>query len=136
VPIISEMTSTRNPTGHVGLLSNFSALASALTEFFAERAALFTQESRAALLATAHAGSVFDSSRSPFPIRLYFLIASAVVGVAYLAGISWTWTALAAAGTHFVIALILLLIARNRITEPFFRATLTELKKDREWLKI
>jgi hypothetical protein len=26
-------------------------------------------------------------------------------------------------------------IARNRITKPFFRATFTELKEDREWLK-
>jgi uncharacterized membrane protein YqjE len=64
-----------------------------------------------------------------------FLIAGAVVGLAHLAGISWIWTALAAAGAHFVTALILLLIARNRIREPFFRATLTELNEDREWLK-
>jgi uncharacterized membrane protein YqjE len=64
-----------------------------------------------------------------------FLIASAVAGAAHLAGISWVWTALAAAGAHFVIALILLVIARDRITKPFFRATLTELKEDREWLK-
>ena len=64
-----------------------------------------------------------------------FLIASAVVLSAHLAGISWVWTELAAAGAHFVIALALLVIARNRMTKPFFRATLTELKEDREWLK-
>jgi uncharacterized membrane protein YqjE len=43
--------------------------------------------------------------------------------------------ALIAAGAHFVIALVLLLVARSRMTKPFFRATLTELKEDREWLK-
>ena len=64
-----------------------------------------------------------------------FVIASIVVGLAHLAGVSWLWTALAAAGAHFVIALILLVIARNRMIKPFFRATLTELKEDREWLK-
>jgi uncharacterized membrane protein YqjE len=64
-----------------------------------------------------------------------FLIASAVVGSAHLAGISWVWTALAAAGAHFMIAVILLVIARNRMIKPFFRATLAELKEDREWLK-
>jgi uncharacterized membrane protein YqjE len=64
-----------------------------------------------------------------------FLIVSAVVGLAHLAGISWVWTALAAAGGHFVVALILLLVARSRMTKPLFRATLTELKEDREWLK-
>ena len=61
-----------------------------------------------------------------------FLIASGFVGLAHLAGISWVWTALAAAGAHFVIALILLAVARGQISKPFFRATLTELKKDRE----
>jgi len=30
---------------------------------------------------------------------------------------------------------ILLLVARSRITKPLFRTTLAELKKDREWLK-
>jgi uncharacterized membrane protein YqjE len=64
-----------------------------------------------------------------------FLIASGVVGLANLAGISWVWMALAAAGAHFVIALILLLVARSQMTKPFFRATLTELKEDREWVK-
>jgi hypothetical protein len=64
-----------------------------------------------------------------------FLITGAVVGLAHLAGISWPWIALAAAGLHFMIALVLLLIARSRITKPFFRATLAELKKDREWLR-
>ena len=49
-----------------------------------------------------------------------FLIASAVVGLAHLAGISWVWTALAAAGA-FVIALILLLVARNRRTKRLAR---------------
>jgi len=129
------MTSIRNPTGHAGLLGNFLALASALTEFFADRFALFTQESRAGLLQVVVLASCLTLAVVLFLLGYIFLIASAVAGVAYLAGISWAWIALAAAGAHFVIALILLLIARNRITAPFFRATLTELKKDREWLK-
>src|SRR6266403_1697783 len=54
---------------------------------------------------------------------------------AHLAGVSWPWIALAAAAVHFIIALILLLVARSRITKPLFRTTLAELKKDREWLK-
>ncbi len=51
------------------------------------------------------------------------------------AGISWLWTALMAAGAHFIIALALLLVARSRMTKPLFRATVSELKKDHEWLK-
>jgi hypothetical protein len=78
---------------------------------------------------------LLDSSAAPCALGYVFLIASAVVGVAHLAGISWPLVALAAAGLHFVIALVLLLVARNRITRPLFRTTLAELKKDREWLK-
>ena len=129
------MTSIRNPTGHAGLLDNLLALANALSEFFADRFALFTQESRAALLQVVVLASCLILAVVLFLLGYIFLIASAVVGVAHLAGISWAWTALAAAAAHFVIALILLLIARNRITKPFFRTTVTELKKDREWLK-
>ena len=70
-----------------------------------------------------------------FTFGYIFLIASAVVGLAHLARISWLWIALAAAGVHFVIALVFLLVARSRMTKPLFRATAAELKKDREWLK-
>jgi uncharacterized membrane protein YqjE len=129
------MTPTRKPTGHAGLLGNFLALASAITEFFAGRVALFVQESKAELLRLVVVASCFILAVVLSVLGYILLIAGAVVGLAHLAGISWIWTALVAAGAHFVIALILLLIARNRISEPFFRATLTELNEDREWLK-
>jgi uncharacterized membrane protein YqjE len=58
-----------------------------------------------------------------------------VVAVAHLAKVSWLWTALAAAGLHILIALVLLLVARSGIKRPIFRGTAAELKKDREWLK-
>jgi uncharacterized membrane protein YqjE len=64
-----------------------------------------------------------------------FLVVAVVAGLAHLIGTSWPVIVLAAAVLHFVIALVLVLIARSRITKPVFRATLTELKKDREWLK-
>jgi uncharacterized membrane protein YqjE len=133
--VISEMTHTRNPAGQDGLLDNLLAFANALTEFFAHRFALFAQDSKAALLQLVVLVACFILAVVFSVLGYIFLVASAVVGVAHLAGISWVWTALAAAGVHFVIALILLLIARSRITEPFFRATRIELKQDREWLK-
>jgi len=36
---------------------------------------------------------------------------------------------------HFIIAGVLLLVARSRIKKPMFRDSIDELKKDREWLK-
>jgi uncharacterized membrane protein YqjE len=133
--MISETTRSRNPAGHAGLLENLLALASALTEFFEGRFALFAQESKAALVQLLVLAACLILALVLCVLGYVFLIASAVVSLAHLAGISWIWTALAAAGAHFVVALIVLLVARSRMTKPLFRATLSELKEDREWLK-
>jgi len=133
--MISKRSSPRNPAGHAGLLENLLALASAVTDFFESRFALFTQESKtAAVQVLILAGSVVFALRL-CALGYVFLITGVVVGLAHLAGVSWPWIALAAAAVHFVFALVLLLVARSRITKPLFHATLAELKKDREWLK-
>lgn len=129
------MTPTGNPAGRSGLLDNLLALMNALTEFFAARFALFAQESKAALLQLVVLGACLILAVVLSVLGYIFLIASAVVGMAQLVGISWVWTVLAAAGAHFVVALVLLLIARKRITEPFFRVTLYQLREDGEWVK-
>jgi uncharacterized membrane protein YqjE len=133
--MIRETTRSPNPAGHTGLLENLLALASTLTGFLESRFALFARDSKAALvqLLVLAACSIFALV---FCVLGYvFLIASGIVGLAHLTGVSWVWTALAAAGAHFVTALILLLVGRSQMTKPFFRATLTELREDREWVK-
>ena len=62
-------------------------------------------------------------------IALVFLIARAFGDGA------WPWVLLAAALFHFILAGLLLLIARLRLGVPLFPLTLEELKKDQEWLK-
>ena len=133
--MISDTNPSPNPSGHAGLLENLLALASALTGFFEGRFALFAHESKAALVQLFVLAACSILALLFCVLGYVFLIASGIVGLAYLAGISWVWTALAAAGAHFVIALILLFVARSQMTKPFFRATLTELKEDREWMK-
>jgi uncharacterized membrane protein YqjE len=133
--MISETTRSRNPAGHAGLLENLLGLASALTEFFEGRFALFAQESKAALVQLLLLAACLILALVLCVLGYVFFIISAVVGLAHLGGISWVWTALAAGGAHFAVALILLLVARSRITKPLFRATLNELKEDRKWLK-
>jgi len=130
-----EATRSRNPAGHPGLLANLLALASALAGFFESRLALFSKESKAALVQMLSLAACLIAAVMLFAVGYVFLIASAVVGLAHFAQVSWLWVALVAAGTHFLIALVLLLVARNRMTKPLFRATASELKKDREWLK-
>lgn len=133
--MISESSRSRNPAGHAGLLQNLIALASALVEFFESRFALLAEESKTAALHLLILVGCLILAVLLCALGYVFLITGAVAGLAHLLGISWPWIALAAAVLHFIVALVLLLIARSRITKPFFRATLAELKKDREWLR-
>ena len=133
--MISESARSRNPAGHAGLLENVLALVSALTAFFESRFVLVAQESKAALVQVLILAGCLILALLLCALGYIFLITGAVVGVAHLVGISWHWVALVAAGVHFVVALVLLLVARSRITKPLFRATVAELKKDREWLR-
>ena len=118
-----------------GFIGSLVALASALAEFFESRAALFATESKAALVQFVLIAICLIAALLFFAFGYVFLLATAVVAIAHLANVSWLWTALAAAGLHILIALILLLIALTWIKRPIFRATTAELKKDREWLK-
>jgi len=133
--MISETKRSRSPAGHSGLLENLVALASALTDFFESRFVLLAQESRVALVQLLVLAICLVVAAILVAVGYIFLVITAIAGLAHLAGISWLWITLAAAGVHFVIALVLLLVARTRITKPLFPVTASELKKDREWLK-
>ena len=132
---MSASTRSRNPAGHAGLLGNLLALLNALAGFFESRFALLAEVSKVAAVQLLILVSCVVFALLLCALGYVFLITGAVVGLAHLIGISWPWIALAAAVVHFIIAMVLLLVARSRITKPLFRATLTELKKDREWLK-
>ena len=133
--MISETKRSRSPAGHSGLLENLVALASALADFFESRFVLLAQESRVALVQLLVLVICLVVAAILVAVGYIFLVITAIAGLAHLAGISWLWITLAAAGVHFVIALVLLLVARSRITKPLFPVTASELKKDREWLK-
>jgi uncharacterized membrane protein YqjE len=133
--MISESSRSRNPAGHPGLLQNLLALVNALAEFFESRFALLAEESKAAAVQLLILAGCIVFALLLCALGYVFLITGIVVGLAHLAGISWPWIAIAAAALHFIIALVLLLIAWNRITRPFFRVSLAELRKDREWLR-
>ena len=131
----SESPSSRNPAGHSGLIDNALGLLSAIVEFFEIRFALAAQESKAAALQLLILVGCVIAALALCVMGYVFLIVSAVVGLAHLLGTSWPVVALVVALVHFIIAGVLLLVARSRITKPMFRDTVDELKKDREWLK-
>jgi TRAP-type C4-dicarboxylate transport system permease small subunit len=133
--MISEPKRSRSPAGYSGLLENLVALARALADFFESRFALLAQESRVALVQLLVLAICLIVASVLVVFGYIFLIISAIVGLAHLAGISWLWITLAAAGVHFVIALVLLLIARRRITKPQVPETTSEIKIDLKCLK-
>jgi uncharacterized membrane protein YqjE len=133
--MISESSLSRNPAGHSGLLNNVLGLLSAIVQFFEVRFAVLAQESKSAALQLLILVGCVVAALALCVMGYVFLIVSAVVGIAHLLGTSWPVVALVVALLHFIIAGVLLLVARSRITKPMFQDTVDELKKDREWLK-
>jgi uncharacterized membrane protein YqjE len=133
--MIGESSPSRNPAGRAGFLTNLLALANALAAFAESRLALFTRESKSALLQLLLLVACLVAAILLFAFGYVFLIATAIVGLARATQISWEWTALGAAGVHFVLAIVFLLVARTRMTKHPFPETSAELKKDREWLR-
>ncbi|HWH91426.1 MAG TPA: phage holin family protein [Candidatus Binatia bacterium] len=126
---------SRNPAGHSGLLDNALGLISAVVAFFEGRFVLLAQESKTAAVQLLILVGCVIAALALCLMGYVFLIVSAVVGLAHLLGTSWPVVALVVALLHFIIAGVLLVVARSRITKPMFRDSIDELKKDREWLK-
>ena len=125
----------RNPAGHAGLIHNLLALVNDLAGFLESRIGLFAKESKTALVQILVLLACVTAAVVLVLFGYIFLIASAIAALAQSLDVSWIWITLAAAGLHFILALICLLVARNRIKPSMFAATAAELKKDREWLK-
>jgi len=131
----SDSIPSRNPAGHSGLLDNALGLVSAVVAFFETRFVLLAQESKSAAVHLLIMVGCIIAALTLCVMGYVFLIVSAVVGIAHLLGTSWPVVALVVALLHFIVAGVLLLVARSRITKPMFRDSVDELKKDREWLK-
>ena len=131
----AEAMRSRNPAGHAGLFNSFFGLINSLIEFIASRSALFAKESKEVLAQLLIVIACLVAAIISFTLGYLFLVGSVVVAIAHVVGISWIWVALAAAGLHFVLAVVCLFIARTRVTRAPYRELTSELKKDREWLK-
>jgi uncharacterized membrane protein YqjE len=130
-----ETMRSRNPAGHAGLLNNLLAFFSDLAGFVESRVALFAKESKILLVQMLVLAACLLAALMFLAFGYVFLIVGAVVALARVAQISWVWVALIAAGLHFLLAIICLLIARSRMIKSPYRELGAELKKDREWLR-
>jgi uncharacterized membrane protein YqjE len=125
----------RNPAGHAGLLHNLVSLLNSLAGFLESRAALFAKESKTALVHVLVLVASLAAAAFLAVFGYLFLVASAIAGLAHTLHVSWIKITLIAAGLHFVLAFVCVLIARSRMHKSMFEMTTVELKKDREWLK-
>ena len=125
----------RNPAGHAGLLRNLVSLLNSLAGFLESRLTLFATESKSALVHVLILVGCLAAAAFLAVFGYIFLVASAIVGLAHAFHISWVKMALMAAGLHFVLAFVCVMIARSRMHRSMFEMTGVELKKDREWLK-
>jgi uncharacterized membrane protein YqjE len=131
----AETMRARNPAGHAGLFNNLLALVNDFAAFVESRFALFARESKLALVQLLVLGACLVAALMFFALGYLFLLGSAVVLIAHLTEASWINIALGAAGVHFLLALICVLIAWFKLVKTPFRELSTELQKDREWLK-
>jgi uncharacterized membrane protein YqjE len=125
----------RNPAGHAGLLHSLVSLLNSLAGFLESRAALFAKESKTALVHVLVLVACLAAAAFLAFFGYIFLVASAIAGLAHAFDVSWIKITLIAAGLHFVLAFVCVLIARSRMHKSMFEMTTVELKKDREWLK-
>ena len=125
----------RNPAGHAGLLHNLVSLLNSLIGFLESRVALFAKESKTALVHVLVLVGCLAGAAFMVVFGYLFLVASAIAGLSQALHVSWIKITLMAAGLHFVLAFVCVLMARSRMHKSMFEMTGVELKKDREWLK-
>jgi uncharacterized membrane protein YqjE len=125
----------RNPAGHAGLLHNLVSLLNSLVGFLESRAALFARESKTALVHILVLVGCLLGAGLLAVFGYIFLVTSAIFGLSHALHLSWVKVALIAAGLHFLLAFVCVMIARSRMNKSMFEMTGVELKKDREWLK-
>ena len=119
----------RNPAGHAGLLHNLVSLLNSVAGFLESRIALLAEESKTALVHVLILVGCLAAAAFLAVFGYLFLVASAVVGLAHAFHISWIKIALMAAGLHFVLAFVLVMIARSRMSKSMFEMTGTVLKR-------
>lgn len=124
-----------NPAGHAGLIDNAIGLISALFAYVETRAALLAVESKAMLLQLAAVVGFALGALIAVIFGYIFILASLIVGIAHLTGVSWTWIALAVGLLHIALAVACVVLAKTKLTGRLYPETRAELKRDQQWLK-
>ena len=124
-------------TEAAGIFGHLSALLAAKLAYLRARLELAGLEGREAAL---HYGIILGLALGGLVALVFgylFFVIALVFLIAHLIGgeNAWIWVTLGAAVLHFLVAGVLLLVAKARLGTPMFAASLHELKQDQEWLK-
>lgn len=126
---------SRNPAGHAGFIDNAVGFVSALFAYVETRMALLAIESKAMLLQMVAIVAFGLGALIALVFGYIFIIASIVVGIAHLTGVSWTWISLGTGFLHLLIAATCAFLAKSKLGGKLYVETRAELKEDQQWLK-
>ena len=124
-----------NPAGHAGLIDNAVGFVSALFAYVETRAALLAVESKETLLQLGLVVAFGVCALIALVFGYIFVLASIVVGIADLTGVSWTWIALIVGLLHIALAVACVFLAKGKLRGRLYPEIRAELKKDGQWLK-
>jgi uncharacterized membrane protein YqjE len=105
-----------------------------LGEYLTLKLKLLGVESREAALHLLVLALLFGSAIALFSGFLMMLLVFLLYLMTILFHWEWGWSALACAGLSLSACVIVAIVFRFRISRALFPVTLSELKKDREWL--
>ena len=119
-----------------GIFSRLTALLGAKLAYIRARLQLAGLEGKEAAV---HYGIILGLAIAAMVIAifgyLFFVIALVFLIAMAFGENAWIWVMLGAGFVHFIGTAILLLIAKAKLSQPMFAATLDEFKKDQQWLK-
>lgn len=120
-----------------GLFSHAAALLSAKLAYFRARLELAGIEGREAAIHLAVILALAIGALVAVVFGYLFFVIALVFLLAWLCGggNAWIYLTFGAAFAHLAGAAVLALVARAKLSQPLFPATLNEFKKDQEWLK-
>ena len=121
-------------SGPGGLLEHARELTAAGLEYLQARLALAGLETKNALL---HFGIIAGLLVGAVAVLIFgylFLCIAVVALIAHFIQIQVGWVLLAVALAHLAVAAGCVLVARNRLSTSVFSGTLSEFKKDQQWL--
>jgi len=130
-----QTAGSRDPAGRGGLIGTLLALVTDFAALAESRLSLFIRESKTTLVQVVILLACLLGAILFLILGYIFLVVSAIFGVARLVETSWVWIALIAAGLHFLLAVIAVVIAGIKGFKAPYPELSAELKKDREWLK-